>query len=305
MMRFVAKRLALSVIVLFIALMAVFFISSMIGDPARLILPPEATEEQYQAMRQQLGLNDPIWEQFGRNVTSWLQGDFGNSLYYAAPALDIVLDRLPATLLLAAATLLVAIPIAIALAVLSARRPGSFLDRTLTTVSLAGVSFADFWVALMLILAFAVTLNWLPTSGYGGPAYFVLPVITLMLRPLGRIAQVSRAALVDEMHKQYPLTARSKGLSDTKILYRHALRNSAIAMATIAGAEAISLLNGAVVVESVFGWPGIGSLFIDSIQQRDLPLIQASVALVAVMVILVNLVVDLLYAVIDPRIRDR
>lgn len=292
-----------SLFVLIGVLVVVFFISSAIGDPARLMLPVDAPESQYLALRNSLGLDDPLLQQFLRSVSGWVTGDFGNSLWQQAPAAEIVLQRLPATLMLSAVTLSISVPFAIFLGIMSARRPGSLWDRMLTTMALAGVSVADFWLALMLILVFAVDFKWFPTSGYGSFEYFVLPALTLAMRPTGRIAQVTRSAIIEEMQKQYAITARSKGASELRILFGHTLKNSLIPIITIAGGEAASLLNGAVVVETIFGWPGIGSLFIQAIQQRDLPLIQASVVVVALLVISVNLLVDLSYGFIDTRVR--
>jgi peptide/nickel transport system permease protein len=292
-----------SLFVLVGVLVVVFFISSAIGDPARLMLPVDAPEDQYLALRNTLGLDDPLLQQFMRSVGGWVTGDFGNSLWQQAPAAQIVLQRLPATLMLSAVTLSISVPFAIFLGIMSARRPGSVWDRMLTTMALAGVSVADFWLALMLILVFAVDFQWFPTSGYGSFEYFVLPALTLAMRPTGRIAQVTRSAIIEEMQKQYAITARSKGASELRILFGHTLKNSLIPIVTIAGGEAASLLNGAVVVETIFGWPGIGSLFIQAIQQRDLPLIQASVVVVALLVISVNLLVDLSYGFIDTRVR--
>lgn len=292
-----------SLFVLIGVLVVVFFISSAIGDPARLMLPVDAPEDQYLALRNTLGLDDPLLQQFMRSVGGWVTGDFGNSLWQQAPAAEIVLQRLPATLMLSAVTLSISVPFAIFLGIMSARRPGSVWDRMLTTMALAGVSVADFWLALMLILVFAVDFQWFPTSGYGSFEYFVLPALTLAMRPTGRIAQVTRSAIIEEMQKQYAITARSKGASELRILFGHTLKNSLIPIVTIAGGEAASLLNGAVVVETIFGWPGIGSLFIQAIQQRDLPLIQASVVVVALLVISVNLLVDLSYGFIDTRVR--
>jgi peptide/nickel transport system permease protein len=292
-----------SLFVLVGVLVVVFLISSAIGDPARLMLPVDAPESQYLVLRNTLGLDDPLLQQFMRSVGGWVTGDFGNSLWQQAPAAQIVLQRLPATLMLSAVTLSISVPFAIFLGIMSARRPGSVWDRMLTTMALAGVSVADFWLALMLILVFAVDFQWFPTSGYGSFEYFVLPALTLAMRPTGRIAQVTRSAIIEEMQKQYAITARSKGASELRILFGHTLKNSLIPIVTIAGGEAASLLNGAVVVETIFGWPGIGSLFIQAIQQRDLPLIQASVVVVALLVISVNLLVDLSYGFIDTRVR--
>ena len=303
MIKFVFRRMFFSLFVLVGVLVVVFFISSAIGDPARLMLPVDAPEDQYLALRNTLGLDDPLLQQFMRSVGGWVTGDFGNSLWQQAPAAQIVLQRLPATLMLSAVTLSISVPFAIFLGIMSARRPGSVWDRMLTTMALAGVSVADFWLALMLILVFAVDFQWFPTSGYGSFEYFVLPALTLAMRPTGRIAQVTRSAIIEEMQKQYAITARSKGASELRILFGHTLKNSLIPIVTIAGGEAASLLNGAVVVETIFGWPGIGSLFIQAIQQRDLPLIQASVVVVALLVISVNLLVDLSYGFIDTRVR--
>jgi peptide/nickel transport system permease protein len=303
MFKFVIRRMFFSLFVLVGVLVVVFFISSAIGDPARLMLPVDAPEDQYLALRNTLGLDDPLLQQFMRSVGGWVTGDFGNSLWQQAPAAQIVLQRLPATLMLSAVTLSISVPFAIFLGIMSARRPGSVWDRMLTTMALAGVSVADFWLALMLILVFAVDFQWFPTSGYGSFEYFVLPALTLAMRPTGRIAQVTRSAIIEEMQKQYAITARSKGASELRILFGHTLKNSLIPIVTIAGGEAASLLNGAVVVETIFGWPGIGSLFIQAIQQRDLPLIQASVVVVALLVISVNLLVDLSYGFIDTRVR--
>jgi peptide/nickel transport system permease protein len=292
----------MSLIVLVGVLVLVFFVSSIVGDPARLILAPEAPLDQVEQLRNQLGLNDPLWQQFLRTVGGWLHGDFGISYVRNTPAIDATLERLPATLQLTAVTMIVVVPLALLIGIYSARRPGSLVDQALTVLSLAAVSMADFWLGLLLIAFVAVHLGLLPTSGYGGWEYFILPVITLGLKPLGRIAQVARANLVDEMRRQYTRAARSKGLSETSVLARHALRNTAIPLVTIIAAETITLLNGAVVVETIFGWPGIGNLLIQAIDRRDFPVIQATVVVVALMVIVVNLAVDISYTLIDPRV---
>jgi peptide/nickel transport system permease protein len=284
-------------------IVVVFFVTHLLGDPARLMLRPEATEEQVQALRDSMGLNDPMHVQFWRFITDLSRGDLGDSLWQRVPAMGIVMDRLPATLYLAGATLCVAIPLAIILGIISAIRPRSIADRFVTVFSLAGVSTADFWLGLMLILLFAVELGWLPTSGYGGVNYVILPAAALALRPIGRISQVVRSAMLDEMSKGYITTARAKGLSDRVVIMGHTLKNAAIPILTMMGDEAASLLNGAVVIETVFGWPGIGILLIQAIEKRDLPLIEGSVIVIAIMIIIVNLLVDLTYSIIDPRVR--
>lgn len=284
-------------------IIVVFFVTHMLGDPARLMLRPEATEEQVQALRESLGLDDPIQTQFRRYMTDILQGDFGDSLWQRVPALPIVLERIPATLYLAGVTLLIAVPLAVVLGVISAIKPRSIADRIVTVVSLTGVSTADFWLGLMLILLFAVELGWLPTSGYGGPRYVILPALALAARPIGRISQVVRSAMLDEMSKAYVTTARAKGLKQRVVIFSHTLKNAAIPIVTLAGDEASVMLNGAVVIETLFGWPGVGVLLIEAIEKRDLPLIEASVLAIAVMIVTVNLLIDLTYTLIDPRVR--
>jgi peptide/nickel transport system permease protein len=281
----------------------VFFVTHLLGDPARLMLRPEATEEQVQALRESLGLNDSLWVQFGRYMRDLTRGDFGDSLWQRVPALPIALDRIPATLYLAGVTLLIAIPLALFLGIISAIRPRSIADRLVTVVSLAGVSTADFWLGLMLIIIFAVQLGWLPTSGYGGPSHVILPALALAVRPMGRISQVVRSAMLEEMSKPYVTTARAKGLGERVVVLRHTLKNAALPILTLMGDEAAVMLNGAVVIETVFGWPGIGILLIQAIERRDLPLIEAAVVCIAVMIVTVNLLIDLMYTFFDPRVR--
>ncbi|CAA9553635.1 MAG: ABC transporter, permease protein 1 (cluster 5, nickel/peptides/opines) [uncultured Thermomicrobiales bacterium] len=299
------RRLAHSVFVLLGLVVVVFFVTHSLGDPARLMLRPEATEEQVQALRDTLGLNDPILVQFGRYMANLARGDFGESIWQRVPALPIVLDRVPATLYLAGVTLAVSLPLAVFLGVVSAVRPRSLADRVVTVVSLTGVSTADFWLGLMLILLFAVRLEWLPTSGFGGLQFVVLPAIALAFRPMGRVSQVVRSSMLDEMGKGYVTTARAKGLGERVVILFHTLKNAAIPIITLAGDEAAALLNGAVVIETLFGWPGVGILLIQAIERRDLPLIEASVIAIAVMIVTVNLVVDLIYARIDARVQYR
>jgi peptide/nickel transport system permease protein len=299
--RYMLKRIVHAVLVLLAVLIVVWILVNQIGDPARLILPPSASHQLYLDTRASLGLDDPLWEQFWRSFSGWLQADFGTSIWQKVPALPLVLERVPATLFLTAATFIIALPIALALGVLSALRPDGLLDRVLTTVSLAGVSIADFWLGLMLILVFGVQLHLLPTSGYGGVEFVLLPALTLAFRPVGRLAQVARSALVEEMQKPYIVALRAQGMSEGRIVRRHAMKNSLIPIITVGGDELASFLNGAVVIETIFAWPGIGSLFIQAIERRDLPLVLACVFVIATTVILVNLVIDLAYAWIDPR----
>ena len=300
---YLIKRLGHSLRVVVGLLLFVFLLGHGIGDPAKMMLAPEASHEQYLATRAQYGFDQPLYIQFLRTASGWIRGDFGNSLWQRVPSLPVALSRVPATLHLALATVLLAIPTAIIIGTISAIQPRSWLDRGLTVFSLGGVSTAEFWLGLMLILLFAVQLGWLPTSGYGGIEHTILPALTLAFRPIGRIAQVARGAMLDEMNKPYVTTARSKGLAERVCTFGHAFRNAAIPIVTMCGDETASLLNGAVVIETVFGWAGIGGLLIQAIGRRDLPLIEATVFVIAIMIITLNLLVDILYTRVDPRIR--
>lgn len=284
-------------------MIAVFFATHALGDPVRLMVSPEATDAQVETIREQLGLNDPLPVQFGRYVSSLARGDFGESIWQKVPAMPIVLDRLPATLYLAGVTLGVAVPLAVVLGIISAVRPRSLADRIVSVVSLIGVSIADFWLGLMLILIFAVQLGWLPTSGFGGLNFVILPAAALAVRPIGRISQVVRSAMLDQMNQGYVTTARAKGLKERIVISSHTLKNAAIPIITMTGDEAASLLNGAVVIETLFGWPGVGILLIQAIQNRDLPLVEATAITIAIMIVVLNLAVDLTYSLLDPRVR--
>ncbi|GAA0384243.1 ABC transporter permease [Acrocarpospora corrugata] len=301
MLRYSLRRTLHSLIVLVGVLVLVFLVVDRIGDPARLMLPADAPIQVYLDLRAKLGLDEPFFDRFWSTVSGWFVGDFGDSLWQGVPALGLALSRVPVTLSLTFASLVVAIPLALLLGTRSAIKPGSLADRFLTTVSLTAVSIADFWLGLMLILIFSVQFAILPTSGFGGLEYLILPAATLTLRPIGRIAQIVRSALVEEMQKPYIRTLRAKGLTEGQIVRKHALKNSAIPIVTVAGDEIATFLNGAVVIETIFAWPGIGTLFIGAIERRDLPMIEACVFVVAIMVIAVNLLVDLTYARLDPR----
>lgn len=303
MVRYVLRRLVQSIFVLVGLTIVVFVVTRQIGDVARLMLPIDATEDQYLQMRASLGVDDPIYVQFGRYVLQLLRGDFGMSLWQNVPAVDLVASRFPATALLAFATLGFALVIALPVGVGAALRPGGVFDRIATVTSIFGLSVPTFWLALVLITVFSVELGWFKTSGYGGFQYLVLPVLAIAAQSIGRLAQVVRTSMLDVLTAPYLVTARSKGLFEYVILVRHALRNAMLPIVTIIGDEIIGLLNGSVVIEVIFGWPGIGKLTIDAIERRDFAVIQASVIFVALVVILVNLIVDLVYAWLDPRIR--
>ena len=315
-MPYLLKRVINSVLLLLITVSFVFFACRMIGDPALNMLGPGANDIALENLRRAAGLNDPLWLQWVRYMGGLLQGDFGVSYRYGfsvipeadlkdigVPVVDLVAERLPATFLLAGVAMAIAVPLGLGMGVIAAAYPQHLADRLVTVLSLAGVSIVQFWLGLMLIVLFAVQLGWLPTGGYGEPAHVILPALTLAARPIGRIAQVARSAMLDELAKPYVVTARAKGVAEWRVILLHALRNAAIPIITMIGDELSALLTGAILVEKIFAWPGIGLLIIDSLSRSDLPIIQVSITVVATLVIIVNLLVDFAYRIIDPQIK--
>lgn len=314
-MSYAQRRIINSLFLLLVTISFVFFAGRMIGDPALNMLGPGATPSALENLRVAAGLNDPLWQQYLNYMGGVLTGDFGVSYRFGfsvlpdldlaelgRPVIGIVLERLPATFLLAGSALIIAVPLGVIMGVTAAAHPRSVADRIVTVLSLAGVSVVQFWLGLMLIVFFAVQLGWLPTGGYGEIQHVILPALTLAARPIGRIAQVTRSAMLDELAKPYVTTARAKGVENHRIIYHHALKNAAIPIVTMIGDETSALLTGAILVEKIFAWPGVGLLIIDSLSRSDLPLIQASIAVVAALVISVNLLVDLSYRVAQPEI---
>jgi peptide/nickel transport system permease protein len=234
-----------------------------------------------------------------------MEGNLGFSLRKQRPAVELVFEAYPTTLKLAAATLLIAISLAVAVGALAAYRPGGLFDRIGSTFALVGASAPDFWVAITAILFFSVSLHWLPTSGTGGFLFWIMPVTVLALRPFGLLVQVMRGAMLDALASAYVKTARAKGVGESAVIYVHALRNALLAVVTVAGDLAVGLINGAVIVETVFGWPGVGKLMIDAVVQRDFAVVQASIMITAAAIFLMNVLIDLLYVALDPRIRHQ
>lgn len=301
---FIARRGLMAIVVLLGVVALVFVITRTFADPARLMLPIDAKEEDYRQLRAQFHLDEPIPQQFGRFLLGVTQGDLGNSYWQRMPVIDLVLQRLPATLTLALTSIFIAAAISIPLGVAAAARPGSWLDRTIVSGSLVGVSVAEFWLGLLLIVFVAAGLGILPTSGYGTPAHIILPALTLAARPIGRITQIVRSSMLDELAKPHVTVARAKGLAERTVFYGHALKNAGIPIVTLGGLEAAELLAGyTIVVETVFAWPGIGQLGIGALTNHDLPLIQAVVLFGATVVVGANLLVDVAYAYLDPRLR--
>ncbi|MBI3977200.1 MAG: ABC transporter permease [Chloroflexi bacterium] len=307
-MRFVVRRSISSLLVIIAVPIAVFFLSRLTGDPVALMRQPDMTEEQVVEMRKALGFYGPLHEQFFTFATRVSQGDFGTSIWQRRPAFELVLDRMPATALLAGTALAFSIIIAIPVGSLAARWHNTLLDRLVMLVALVGQSMPNFWLGLMLILLFAVSLHWLPTSGYGEsldsrPAHLLLPAVTLGFFSMARLARLTRSALLEVLGQDYIRTARAKGLWEWAVFRGHALRNALIPIVTILALDIGALLSGAVVTETIFAWPGVGRLMLQAIERRDFPIVQAGVVVVAVLYTFFNLVADLLYARIDPRIR--
>lgn len=305
MAKSILQRLLWSIAVIVGVLVVVFLVGHVVGDPARLMVGEGATAEDYQRTREALGLDDPIYVQLARFGNDALFNGFGDSLWQGVPALELALARLPATLLLAGVTIAVAVPIAVAMGTFAALHRGSFIDRTIDVLSLAATSLVEFWIALILILVVAVWLRLLPTSGFGSPEHLILPVVTLSLRPVGRLAQMTRTAVDQELSSDYIEAGRARGLSERRLVWVHALRNASLPILTLGGNEVAGLANGAVIAEVVFAWPGIGLLMLQAIELRDLPLIEAAVFITTVTVLIVNLLVDLAYLRLNPRVRTQ
>lgn len=301
--RFIRQRAVASLISLLLLVVAVFFLSRLTGDPAALYLPVEASEEMRQQFREVHGLNDPVLIQFGRYVTDLVQLDFGESIRKARPAFDIVIEAFWWTLQLALITMLLVTVAAIVLGSLAAFRAGGLFDRIATVTSLIGASAPDFWVAIVGIVVFSVGLGWVPTSGTGTAAHWILPIAVLFIRPFGLIVQVVRGAMITALSSAYVKTARAKGVKSQSIIFVHALRNAMLPVITVIGDQAAALLNGAVVIETIFGFPGVGKLMINSILQRDFNVVLAAIMVTAVAIFLMNLLIDLAYSLLDPRIR--
>jgi ABC-type dipeptide/oligopeptide/nickel transport system permease component len=302
---YLARRLFQSALVLFGISFVVFFILHLTGDPALVLLPPDATAEDVRQFRDAMGFNDPFFVQYARFLRGALHGDFGQSVRHGEPAFGLVVERLPATFKLSGAALLIALCLAIPAGIVSAVRRNTLLDYVSTVVALLGQSMPTFWLGIMLILVFSVQFHLLPSSGYGTLQHLVLPAVTLGLFTTARITRLTRSGMLEVLNQDYIRTARAKGVGDRPVVWKHALKNAAIPVVTIVGIELGTLLGGSVITETIFAWPGVGRLSVQAIYNRDYPVVQAAVFLLATTFVVVNLVVDLLYAYLDPRIRLR
>ena len=303
MRKFLTKRAAASAVSLLILVVLVFFLSRLTGDPTQLYLPVDASLEARENFRRLHGLDQPLLVQFLAYVGDLLTLDFGDSIRKSRPALEVVLEAFKWTLALALITMVLVSVAAIVFGALAAFNVGGVFDRIATFFSLIGASAPDFWIAIVAIVLFSVNLGWLPTSGTGTVWHWVLPIAVLFIRPFGLILQVVRGSMITALSSAYVKTAKAKGVRPRPVIFVHALRNGMLPVITVMGDQAAGMLNGAVVVESIFGFPGVGKLMIDSILQRDFTVVLAAIMVTALAIFLMNILIDIAYAVLDPRIR--
>ena len=303
MTRYVLKRLIYAVFVIFCVVTIVFFLTRLSGDPARLMAAPDASDEEILELREALGLNKPLIVQYGEYLVRAVQGDFGMSYRHGEPAMQLVLDRLPMTLRLSGMALLIALLVALPLGLIAAVYRDSVLDQAAMTLSLFGQSFPTFWMGIMLILIFSETLRWLPTSGTGGIEYMILPAVTLSFQTTANVTMLLRSSMLEVLGTDYIRTARAKGVQERGVIVAHALRNAALPVITAISLQIGPMLGGAVVTETVFAYPGMGRLAVQAINNRDFTVVQAFVVVMAVIIVSINLITDLIYTVVDPRIK--
>ena len=302
--RYIIKRLLHGLIVIFGVTIIVFVVTRLVGDPVQVMLPLEATLEQRAAFEKQLGLDRPIPVQFVEFLGDVARLDFGESLWQHRPAMEIVFEKMPLTIKLTFCGMALAVLLSIPLGIIAALRPGGITDRTTVTVSLLGLSIPPFWLGLLLIVVFAVQLRWLPTSGTATPAHIILPAVTLALPAMARLVMIVRSSMIDELNQQYVKTGLAKGIPFVRVVGLHAMRNAALPVVTLVGWETIRALAGySVVVETVFAWPGLGLTAIQAIEREDLILLQAIVFTVAITVVLINILMDVIYSIVDPRLK--
>ncbi len=304
MKHFLQRRLVdLAITVLGVSTL-VFLLLRLSGDPVLQMLPANASEQARQDLRHSLGLDEPLQLQYIRFVGGIFRGDLGNSLQYKRPATSMVAETMPNTIALTLIAMLLSVVIAIPAGIVSALYRNTWTDKIIMVVTLLAQSLPYFWLGIMLILLFSVQLRWLPTSGTGTPAHLIMPAITLAVYSVARSTRLIRSSILDVLGQDYVRTAKSKGLKDPTILRRHVLRNAAIPVVTLLALDFGVLLGGAVVTETIFAWPGVGRMIVDSIVLRDYPVVQAGVIYLAVIFVLINSLIDLSYSILDPRIRD-
>jgi ABC-type dipeptide/oligopeptide/nickel transport system permease component len=302
-MAYILRRLLTTVPVLLAVSFVAFGMLYLSGDPVLLMLPPDATMEQVAAFRAEYGFDDPFLEQYLRFLKGALHGDLGRSIRYNRPALELVLQRLPATLALSGASILIAVCLSLPLGILAAIRRNSIVDYAASFLAVLGQSMPNFWLGFLLVYVFAVKLGWLPTSGGPGLRNVILPAATIAFNVMALVTRMTRSAFLEALGEDYVRTARSKGVSEFAVVTLHVARNAMLPIVTVVALQFGYILGGAVVVETLFAWPGLGLLTIQAIYNRDYPVTQAAVLFLAVSFVLINLIVDIVYQFLDPRIR--
>jgi peptide/nickel transport system permease protein len=303
MHRYILIRLGQAVITLLILSLAVFLSVHISGDPALYLLGPDDGIKEYEQLKKNLGLDKPLVVQYGLFLGNLAQGDFGFSHIMGRPARTLLLERAPATLQLAGVAFILTIIVGVPLGILSAVKRDTFLDSAGKFFAVAGIAAPSFWIAIMLVLVFGAILGWLPTFGRGGIDHYILPAFVLSWHSMAGVLRLARSSMLEVLDSEYVKFARIKGLPERIVVYKHALKNSVIPVLTFSGLTLAGLLNGSVVVEVVFAWPGIGRLMLQGIQTRDFPIVQATVLAAGLFYIVTALVVDILYAYVNPRIR--
>ena len=303
MKRFIVKRLGYAVLSLLLLSLTIFLLVRLTGDPSVLLVEPGASKEDLAAIRVQLGLDRPIWVQYGQFMSSLARGDLGHSFYYRTPVLELSLSRLPHSLMLAVAAMAFSLLVGIPSGILAAVRVNQWWDSAGKIFALLGLSLPSFWVGLVMILFFSVYLGWLPSSGSGTALHVIMPAFALGWYFAAAHMRLTRSAMLEVLGSEYVKLARLKGLPEALVIAKHAFKNALIPVLTLAGINLVIMVNVAVVVETVFAWPGVGRLLFEGISFRDFPVVQATVLIGGAMIVIVNFFVDVLYAVIDPRIR--
>jgi peptide/nickel transport system permease protein len=307
--RYIIRRIIGLIPVLFCVSVVVFIITRVIpGDPASVMLGPQATVEAVEALRAKLGLDQPYLVQYGRFLKDLLRGDLGTSIYYHQSVLSLILERMPNTLILGGTSLVIALVVAVPIGILSATKQYSFFDYFSMTLSLLGVSIPIFWLGMMLVFVFSLKLGWLPATGIGSNGFvdyirhLILPSLALSTIPMATFARITRSSMLEVIRQDYIRTARAKGLHERIVIWKHALKNALIPLITVVGMQVSTMLSGAVLTETIFAWPGMGRLIVDAIDKRDFMMVQGGVIFISAVFVLVNLIVDIMYVVVNPRI---
>jgi peptide/nickel transport system permease protein len=308
---FLYRRIIQLIPTLLIVAVIVFFITRMLpGDPAAVMLGPQASAEDIAEYSEKLGLNEPLYQQFFDYLVNLVSFDFGNSLTYNRPILDLIMERFPNTIILAVSALFIAIIVGVPAGIIAARKQNTIIDYSVTTLSLIGVSMPIFWLGVMLVLYFSVNLQWFPATGMGSfengfwdfLSHLILPSLALATIPTAQFARITRSSMLETISQDYIKTARSKGLTEFKVINKHAFKNALIPLLTVIGLQFSGLLGGAVLTETIFSWPGMGLLIVDAIEKRDFIVVQSTVLFVAVIYVVINLIIDILYKVVNPKV---